>query len=859
MSTPNIETGKDQENLSPGSTSLYNQDTLVNQHVPTSGTFPQPPPPRPPHTTRKRWLVGVTGAVLLVLVLSLGAVALLQPGSKPGGKVTPTPTSPAITATTSPATTATTTPAVTPTTPPAGVVLGPQPVPPTVADPAHWLAIIKPYSYDGPVTIENLSCASMMGNSSLQILVSARHSDAAHTLDVYVFNNILQPSPTLLFQLNGLVQGDAKISGYSTVTTAQADQLSIINTGKPTSAMTADLFREFKWSADSGKMVQTVFPGFFPDMTRYQAEADQASVKAGHQPWKLSAMEVATSLAASQLNWPSNALSTTLLNGGGVHDVNAVVRVRNTGTLSGAITVVLSRLEGNTNGGIWEATFVGSDHMSITGPASLSQITNPVRVTGTGPAFEGRIGQVILLDHLYTKLGQANATGANGMGQTTFSTTLYFQSTFPAGIQEGVLLLSVPSQANGSIAGEVMEKVLINGALESPFAVLSVDLRVSPDSLTGISSGSLVTFTYTATFHVQAGTAGGTIQFLYTWNNGRASPSGSITVAPNGPSTATFTYSATGQVGGAYAFPGVAQVNVTSPNQVQSPQVVVTGTSSTSTQPSTSAAPTLVPFNGTSYVGWTGVNSTHNLSLAPYNPATKKFGTIEVLTDTSLSGQGPSLATFNGNLYVAWLGTNGHLNMARYNPADPTRLADKVILTASSSDAPSLFAFNGRLYLSWRGLNGYLNIISSADAAHFDAKVTYNVAIRTSPTLGAADNALFIAWEETSDNSSIVFGRYDPSNPANLNMVVTTASSRLPVGLASVGVPAPFVEVAWRAVNDASIHLGTFEGTTDLRNAVATAQFSSYGPTLTNADGTHYLCWTGIDEARSVNVSRLSI
>ena len=64
-----------------------------------------------------------------------------------------------------------------------------------------------------------------------------------------------------------------------------------------------------------------------------------------------------------------------------------------------------------------------------------------------------------------------------------------------------------------------------------------------------------MTLTYTATFHVQASKTGGTIQFLYTWNNGRASPSGSVTIPPNDPSAVTFTYTATGRVGGAYAFP----------------------------------------------------------------------------------------------------------------------------------------------------------------------------------------------------------------------------------------------------------------------------------------------------------------
>jgi len=469
--------------------------------------------------------------------------------------------------------TPTTTPGLTPTSSP-GVVLGPQACPAAVADPAYWLPIIKPYSYGGPLTVEQVSCASLMGTSSLQTLVTSRRAD--QTLDVYTFTNITQPSPTLIFQLNGLIKGNAKISGYSTVMTVQVDQLSTINPGMPVSAMTADLFREFTWSASAGKMVQTVFPGIFPDLTRYQAESDQASVNQGHQPWKLSATQVAATLAVSLLNW-SPSSTTTLLSGGGAHDVSAVVRVRSNQVVSGGITVTLSRLEGNTDDGIWEVISVASDGMSITSPAPLGQFLNPVKVTGTGNAFEGQIGQVILLDHLYAKLGQASATGAVGNGQTTFSTPLYFQSTFPAGIQEGVLVLSTRSNANGSIAGEVMEKVLINGTLESPFAVLSVDVTVSPSSIAGIACGTTITLTYTTTFHVQVGTAGGTIEFLYTWNNGRISPIGNVTVPPNGLSTATFTYTATGRVGGAYAFPGFAQVNVTGPDVVNSNQVIPTG------------------------------------------------------------------------------------------------------------------------------------------------------------------------------------------------------------------------------------------------------------------------------------------
>ena len=96
-----------------------------------------------------------------------------------------------------------------------------------------------------------------------------RNDTSGNVLDVYVFNTITDAVPTRIFRLLGLVKGDAKISKYNSVLTAQADELSALNAGKPVSSMRADLFREFKWSASAGTLVQTVFPGIFPDLARY--------------------------------------------------------------------------------------------------------------------------------------------------------------------------------------------------------------------------------------------------------------------------------------------------------------------------------------------------------------------------------------------------------------------------------------------------------------------------------------------------------------------------------------------------------------------------------------------------------------
>ena len=419
-----------------------------SQHAqaPQPGNFPSP-------TSRpvRRWSRLNALAAVLFTMLLVGTLAGIfytlrhrSTSAHPG----PTPTL-----------RSTSTPGVTPT---PGVVLGPQACPAQVAAPAYWEPIISSYAYGGPHHVELVSCANLMGTPSLQALVTVRRSDDGRTLDIFVFSTITDAHPAKVFQVMGLVQGDAKISGYNTVMTAQANELSSLNTGKAVSAMTTDLFREFKWSGSAGTLVQTVFPGMFPDITRYQAEADQVQINGGHQSWKLSATQVAVTLAVSLLNWSPHA-TPTLLSGGGPHDVSAVVRVRSTEQVSGSITVTLSRLEGNTNGGIWEVVSVTDPGLSITSPAPSSQISSPVQVTGTGSAFEGVIGKVIVLDHLYQPLGQASATGAIGMGPTSFSSALDYQSTFPAGVQEGMLVLSVTSNANGSIAAAVMEKVLIKG------------------------------------------------------------------------------------------------------------------------------------------------------------------------------------------------------------------------------------------------------------------------------------------------------------------------------------------------------------------------------------------------------------
>src|SRR5207247_8172947 len=109
-------------------------------------------------------------------------------------------------------------------TPTPGVTQGPQNGPAAVSDLAYWDRILGTTGTESKV--EGVSFANVLGNSTLQALVTVRHSNANRTLDVYVFDKITNAKPVQLFKLQDLVKGDAKISYYNSVMIAEVDRTS---------------------------------------------------------------------------------------------------------------------------------------------------------------------------------------------------------------------------------------------------------------------------------------------------------------------------------------------------------------------------------------------------------------------------------------------------------------------------------------------------------------------------------------------------------------------------------------------------------------------------------------------------------
>ena len=384
----------------------------------------------------------LTGVGLLALL----AMLLAACGGSSNGPTTPTP----IATTSNGGPSATATPDTTPV-----IGLGPQSCPASVKDPAHWDQIIPTQA--GVSKVEGVTCGNLIGTPTLQALITVRYTGSGATLDVYVYNDITSPSPTQLFKLQNLYKGDAAISLRNTVMTAEVDQNSSINKGKANADLTQDLFREF----NTGSFAPISFPGIYPDLTRFQAERDQVQANMGQNGWKLSPTMVATHFASEPalLNWPN--VIATVMSGGGSSDAEAVVSLKNTDAGGGTLMLTMQRLEGNTNGGIWEIITVAANGLSITAPKNRDILTSPVTVSGTGTAFGGKIGTVKVLDHTYTDIGHADATGASGNGNTTFSVSVPYTSTFKTGMQEGIVVLFAANNAGSTFAAAVMVKELL--------------------------------------------------------------------------------------------------------------------------------------------------------------------------------------------------------------------------------------------------------------------------------------------------------------------------------------------------------------------------------------------------------------
>ena len=178
-----------------------------------------------------------------------------------------------------------------------------------------------------------------------------------------------------------------------------------------------------------------------------------------------------------------------------------------------------------------------------------------------------------------------NYTVNNGRGQTpasitfnpgettkaytfTWSGALPVDHTYP---EQGGVQVTSPNQLTSPLVGPTGQCTPL-----AAFQVTKVDMTVSPTSIQGMSCGTSIVVTYTATIHVASNSPGGTVQFSYTVNNGRGQTPASI-IFSRGQTIRTYSFTWSGVLPADHTYPGPGGIQVTSPNQVTSQLVAPTG------------------------------------------------------------------------------------------------------------------------------------------------------------------------------------------------------------------------------------------------------------------------------------------
>ena len=108
------------------------------------------------------------------------------------------------------------------------------------------------------------------------------------------------------------------------------------------------------------------------------------------------------------------------------------------------------------------------------------------------------------------------------------------------------------------------------------FSVTSIDMSVTPTTVSLWKCGSSIQVVYNAVFHVVSGPNGGTMVFFYTVNNGRIQTMAKLTILP-GQHQSNFVFTWQGSLPIDHTYPGPGGVLVTSPNSLVSKTVLPAG------------------------------------------------------------------------------------------------------------------------------------------------------------------------------------------------------------------------------------------------------------------------------------------
>ena len=311
--------------------------------------------------------------------------------------------------------------------------------------------------------VQKVICGNL-GTGSLDAVVDVRYYSSDNKLDYYVYDNLFG-TPNQRFSGRGLINGDAVISSVATLTTAETNPGDAIQGA-------VDLFKEYQWNGST--FTQILFPGIYPDMTRYQADRSQALVSAeiaALQPgqsqnqikdsWRLTAGGVAAHLAHDIFHW--NGATVTLPQGSS-KSLDFTLQVTNNGTGGGGFFATVHHYnEVATNiFEVWQVTATDGSS-GISNPTVDAQLTSPVSINGSAIANGSVLGQVVIYDDMFIAVGtsgEIKSPASSGYVQFTVTVSYHLGTS---GLVEGVVAFYPTNQNNISLINQgVMIKVFLS-------------------------------------------------------------------------------------------------------------------------------------------------------------------------------------------------------------------------------------------------------------------------------------------------------------------------------------------------------------------------------------------------------------
>jgi hypothetical protein len=304
--------------------------------------------------------------------------------------------------------------------------------------------------------VQKVTCGSLEGSGSFDALINVRYYTPDTKLDYYVYNNLYR-TPDRIFNVQGLLDGDAQISPRGTIMTAEIGSQDSLKTRQ-------DVFKEYQWNGSA--FIQVMFPGMYPDMTYYQAEQNQTQLNtelaAGNKQdeWRNLFFGVPDHLAKTIFHWTNIDTRTVRFRSSiGTY----IVAGYNLGSGGGGFIASMFHLDNNAANTfeIMQLTSIDGSVLLNT-PATGVKLGNPLTINGSSYANGSILGKVVVYNDTFIDIGDSGdirSPATSGYVNFTKSINYHLNSL---GVQEAAVAFYWTNQNNSNFSNQiVIVKVLL--------------------------------------------------------------------------------------------------------------------------------------------------------------------------------------------------------------------------------------------------------------------------------------------------------------------------------------------------------------------------------------------------------------